>query len=241
MPPHLRRPRLLLSAGAVWIAMLTVLPASRADENVPTWADGWHITTQGPYGFTSGGAPGSFFFQSTPGTAFASPNGTRGFTDILAERSLGFGRELGLDNLQATVGARVAEPLITNGFTPAYDDRRYVGVGPRLGLEGSKKLSSSWSLDWQIGAAVLFGDRGASVGDGVTSLLPNYTGSSSSVVNIDGLLGLSYWFSTASKLMLGYRADAYLKGTGNFAVPTVANQSADRIDHGPMVRFSVEK
>ena len=41
--------------------------------------------------------------------------------------------------------------------------------------------------------------------------LPNYS-SSGSVVNVDGLLGLSYWFDTASKLTLGYRAD-YFKGS----------------------------
>ena len=43
------------------------------------------------------------------------------------------------------------------------------------------------------------------------AVLPNYA-SSGSVVNVDGLLGLSYWFDTASKLTLGYRAD-YFKGS----------------------------
>ena len=41
--------------------------------------------------------------------------------------------------------------------------------------------------------------------------------SSGSVVNVDGLLGLSYWFDTASKLTLGYRAD-YFKGSPAFNI-----------------------
>ena len=234
-------PRLLrLGAAAASVVLVIASPAVCAAENAPAWADGWRITTQSPYGFTSGAAPGSFFFRSTPGAAFTAPNGTRNFNDMLAARSLGFARDLGLDTMQATIGARMAEPLITNGFTPAYDDRRYSGIGPRVGLEGSRQLQPSLSLDWQFGAAMLFGNRGSDNAGTVTSVLP-YSASNSSVVNVDGLLGLSYWFNAASKLTVGYRADAYLKDSTNFAVPSSAKQSTDRIDHGPMVRFTIQK
>ena len=107
-----RLPR--LGAAAAFIVLVIASPAVRAAENAPASADGWRITTQGPYGFTSGAAPGSFFFRSTPGAAFTAPNGTRNFNDILAARSLGFARDLGLDTMQATLGARVAAPLIAN-------------------------------------------------------------------------------------------------------------------------------
>ncbi len=102
--------------------------------------------------------------------------------------------------------------LPRNGFTPAYDPRRYLGVGPRMGFEGNKALPSSWVVEWHVGAAVLFSDRTFDSNGGVAnSVLPNYA-SSGSVVNVDGLLGLSYWFDTASKLTLSYRAD-YFKGS----------------------------
>lgn len=239
MSPHLRTIR-LLGAGVLSITLLAAAPALAA-EQPNAWKDGWSISTQGPYGFNSGGAPGSFFFQGQPGTAFTPSNGTRGFTDILAARSLGFGRDLGLDSMKATFGARMAEPLVSNGLTPSFDDRRHVGVGPRLGLEGSKQLRSSWTVEWQVGAAMLFGDRSADVNGATASLLPSYAAGNGSVVNVDGLLGLSYWFNAASKLTLGYRADAYFKGSSSVAPGLPAAQSADRLDHGPMVRFTIQK
>ena len=69
-------------------------------------------------------------------------------------------------------------------------------------------------------------------------MLPSYA-NNSSVLNVDGLLGLSYWFSEASKLTVGYRAD-YLKGTpgvGAFG----STSSTGTVDHGPIIRFSIQK
>ena len=74
--------------------------------------------------------------------------------------------------------------------------------------------------------------------DVANAVLPNYA-SSGSVVNVDGLLGLSYWFDTASKLTLGYRAD-YFKGSPAWNLTGNAD-SADRVSHGPMIRFSIQK
>src|SRR5581483_1972607 len=201
-------------------------------------AGDWRVITQTPYGFSSGGAAGSYFFHP-PGAAFGAMNATRGFSDVLVGRNLGFARDLGLDSLQATFGARMADPLAGNGVAPAFDDRRYVGIGPRVGLEGSKKLPLSWSIDWQVGAAMLFGDRSADA-NGV-AVVPNYANANSSAVNVDGLLGLSYWFNAASKLTVGYRADAYLKNGGQLNAVAPAGQTGDRLDHGPLVRFTIQK
>lgn len=226
----------LLRAGILSaIAAVTALPA-RADDTQPAKQDRWQFSIQGPFGFSSGGAPGSFYFHATPGTAFESFNGTRGFVDYSMTHGLSLGRDLGIGNTQATFGVRVAEPLISNGFTPAFDDRRYTGSGPRLGLQGSSQLPASWSLDWQVGAAVLFGDK--SLAGDANPAIPNYAASTGSVLSVDGLLGLSYWFNSASKLTLGYRADAYFnKGTPalNYNTPS------QTIDHGPMIRFTIQK
>lgn len=235
VPRYLRTMQLLLGVGVVF-ASVCAAPA-RAEE--PQSADGWRIITQTPYGFTSGAAAGSYFFH-TPGPGFTGTNATRGFSDILIGRSLGFAHDLGLDSMHATFGARMADPVIGSGFAPAFD-RRTVGIGPRLGLEGSKKLQSSWTVDWQVGAAMLFGERTADVNGSTTSVLPNYTSTSSSTMNVDGLLGLSYWFNTASKLTLGYRADAYIKGGSSFSAGASATQNAERLDHGPLVRFTIQK
>ena len=224
-------------AGATAALVLLAAPL-HAEETDAEARKGWEFTIQSPYGFASGGAQGSYYFQTTPGTAFGSLNGTRGFTDLSIARNFGLGRELGIGNTQITAGVRTAEPLIANGFTPSLDPRRFVGSGPRLGLAGDKPLdsSSAWRVEWQVGAAMLFNDQ-ISANNTVVS---NYaTAPGGSLVNVDGLLGLSYFFNAASKLTVGYRADAYFKGSsGNSAglpPPT------DHIDHGPMVRFTIQK
>jgi hypothetical protein len=86
---------------------------------------------------------------------------------------------------------------------------------------------------------VLFNDRTTDVNGSAASVMPGYTSGNSSVLNVDGLLGLSYWFNAASKLTLGYRAD-YFKGS-SFSAALPATQNADRVDHGPMVRFTIQK
>jgi hypothetical protein len=199
------------------------------------------INIPGRSNWVSDGTPSPFYLQSAPSTPYV-PGSVRnpyGFADYSIGRTLGVGQELGLGNIQATLGVRMAEPVASNGFTPSFDPRRYLGVGPRLGLEGNQPLQSSWVVEWQVGAALLNGNRTFDPGAGIiNSSLPNFA-NSGSVVNVDGLLGLSYWFDSASKLTLGYHAD-YFKGSSAFNIGTAAD-NANRIDHGPMVRFSIQK
>jgi hypothetical protein len=180
--------------------------------------------------------------QSPPAAPYVSGSARDpfGYADYSIGRTLGLARDYGLGNIQATLGVRAAEPLASTGFTPALDPRRYLGVGPRVGFEGNKPLQSSWVVEWQVGAAVLFGDRTFDTNGAVVNpVLPSYS-NGGSVVNVDGLLGLSYWFDTASKLTLGYRAD-YFKGSQAFNVTGTAAENADRVSHGPMIRFSIQK
>ena len=221
--------------------LVAALPAHAQDLTAPTRDTAPRLSVQTPYGLSSGGAQGSYYFQTTPGTAFNSYNATRGFTDLSVAQPLGIGRELGIGNVSATLGARVADPLIANGFTPPTTIAA-ISVSARVSaLQGNAPVGSSWNVEWQVGASMLFGN---STADGGATYNPvtSYAGSQSgSVVNVDGLLGLSHWFDAASKLTLGYRADAHFKNTQNqnFGVPPA--QNADRIDHGPMVRFTVQK
>jgi hypothetical protein len=229
-------------AGLLAAALLAAASPSRAqDLTAPQRDTAPRLSVQTPYGFNSGGARGSYYFQTTPGTAFNSINATRGFTDLSIAQPLGFARELGIGSVSATLGARVADPLIANGFTPSFEDRRYLGVGPRIGLQGNAPVSSSWNVEWQVGASVLFGNSTADGGAAYNPVMPYSGTQSGSVVNVDGLLGLTHWFDAASKLTLGYRADAHFKNSqnANFGVPPA--QNADRIDHGPVVRFTIQK
>jgi len=233
----------MLGTGLLASALLAAASPLRAQETAPAKRDtAPRLSVQTPYAFSSGGSPGSYYFQTTPGTAFSATNATRGFTDLTVAQPLGFVRELGIGTISATLGARVAEPLIANGFTPAIDDRRYAGAGPRIGLQGSAPVNSSWNLEWQVGAAMLY-SSGAVGGSTAANSITQYSGSQTgSVVNVDGLLGLTHWFDAASKLTLGYRADAYLNNSQQLNLGGVPPpQNADRIDHGPLVRFTIQK
>jgi len=227
------------------LLLLAALPARAEDvvtEPQSGSQDRWHISVQTPYGLTSGGSQGSYYFQATPGTAFSAYNGTRGFTDLSIAQPLGFVRELGIGKVEATFGARVAEPLITNGFTPSIDSRRYLGVGPRVGLQGNAPVNSAWAVEWQVGASMLYGNTTSDGTNTNNPLAPYSASQGGSVVNVDGLLGLSHWFDAASKLTVGYRADAHLKDTTSSGLGgTPAPQNPDRVDHGPVVRFTIQK
>ena len=224
------------------VFLLAAPSVGRAGEPSPVWKDGWTINIPGQSNWVSDGTPSPFYLQSTASTPYApgSVKNPYGFADYSIGRMLGIGQQLGLGNMQATLGARVAEPLASNGFTPSFDPRRYLGSGPRVGLEGNQTLQSSWVAEWHVGAALLSGNRTFDTGGAViNSPLPNFA-NTGSVVNVDGLLGLSYWFDSASKLTLGYRAD-YFKGSPAFNIGTAAADNANRVVHGPMVRFSIQK
>ena len=232
--------RVLMAAVVLSGAVLAVPSGARAAESSPVWKDGWTLNVPGQSNWISKGTPSPFNSQSAPSAPYAPGSTTDpyGFADYSIGRTLGLARDYGLGNVQATFGMRVAEPLATNGFTPSFDPRRYTGAGPRVGLEGNKPLESSWVVEWHVGAALLSGNRTFdSTGGAANALLPNYA-SSGSVLNVDGLLGLSYWFDTASKLTLGYRAD-YFKGSTAW---NVNGAGADNgVNHGPMIRFSIQK
>ena len=233
--------RALITAVVGFVVLLAAPLGALAGEPSPVWKDGWTINIPGQSNWVSDATPSPFNLQSAPSTPYVpgSVKNPYGFADYSIGRTLGVGQELGLGNMQATLGVRMAEPLASNGFTPSFDPRRYLGVGPRLGLEGNQPLQSSWVVEWQVGAALLNGNRTFDAGGGViNSALPNFA-NSGSVVNVDGLLGLSYWFDSASKLTLGYHAD-YFKGSSAFNIGTSAD-NANRVDHGPMVRFSIQK
>lgn len=234
--------RVLVAAIVGSVVLLAAPPGARAAEPSPVWKDGWTINVPGGSNWVADGTPSPFYLQSMAATPYVpgSVKNPYGFADYSIGRTLGFGRDYGLGNIQATFGVRMAEPLAATGFTPAFDPRRYLGVGPRLGLEGNKPLQSSWVVEWQVGAALLQGDRTFDIGGGVVnSVLPNFA-NAGSVVNVDGLLGLSYWFDSASKLTLGYRAD-YFKGSPAVNITGAAADNTSRVDHGPMVRFSIQK
>jgi Legionella pneumophila major outer membrane protein precursor len=129
------------------------------------------------------------------------------------------------------------------GLFSFQQDSRFVGGGPRVGLEGTMPLGGAWAFDWLGGVAVLFGSR---------SLNVNTTGSASTfginalgasddavVFNLDAQVGLSYWVTPNVKLTGSYRFDGYWGALKTIdANGLVANQ--DRFFFGPMLRLTVK-
>ena len=165
------------------LALLAAPSGLRAAEPSPVWKDGWTINTPGHSNWVSDGTPSLVRLRRAPPSTAYTPGLAKdpyGFADYSLGHTLRFGNDYGLGNMQATLGVRMAEPLASNGFTPSFDPRRYMGVGPRLGLEGNSPLPSSWVVEWKVGASVLYTDRGFDRQRGVVNpALPNFANTGS--------------------------------------------------------------
>jgi hypothetical protein len=228
-------------AAMTWsVALLAALPVARAAEPSSVWKDGWTINTPTGSNWLADGSASAFRYLGAPSASYTPGLATDpyAFADYSLGHTLRFGHDYGLGNMQMTLGVRAAQPLASSGEAiTAYDPRRYAGIGPRIGFEGNNTLKPSWVVDWKVGASVLSGDRSFETAI-ANPLVPGQTGGSA--LNVDGLLGLSYWFGSASKLTLGYRAD-YFKTSPAFNLTGAAADNADRINHGPLLRFSIQK
>ena len=189
---------------------------------------------------------------------------------------LGVGRDFGLGsgNVQTTLGARVAEIISTASgagnlqaclsggppgpfcTTPAsggfsFQSRsQFLGIGPRLGVDGSQPLAGSWVFDYLGGVAVLFGNRTLNATQTVsatTTAFPFTTLSSITVLNssstvgifnLDAQAGISYWLTPNFKVTASYRFDGYW-GALTIIEPTGAPGQQDRFYYGPMLRGTV--
>jgi hypothetical protein len=185
----------------------------------------------------------------------------------LVDFAVGRDYAIGNSKTQAKLGIRIAE-LRSNswaggllsgcevgpcpGFTPvsgavSFQSRsRFLGVGPRIGVDSSSPLGPSWTFDYMAGVAVLFGDRTLNAtenssltdpfGDRVAANQPvtlNQSGTAA-VLNIDAQAGISYWYTPNLKLTAGYRFDGYFGALKVIDVGGIVNQ--DRLYHGPMFR-----
>src|SRR5260221_2545169 len=175
----LKAMRVLIAAIVGSVVLLAAPPGARAGEPPPVWKDGWTINIPGQSNWVSDGTPSPFYLQSTPSTPYVpgSVKNPYRFADHSIGRTQSVVQELGLGNMQTTLGVRMAEPLASNGFTPSFDPRRYLGVGPRVGLAGNQPLQSSWVVEWQVGAALLNGNRTFDTGGVINSPLPNFANS----------------------------------------------------------------
>jgi hypothetical protein len=222
-------------------------------------------------------SPPGFVFASRTTTAFATGTGSADIKQHhwLVDFAAGRDFQLGSGQVQAKLGIRVADiySKITGSGTVSGSDTtppavgspitgvfsftsrsRFLGIGPRVGIEGAIPLSGAWSLDYLGGMAVLFGKRSydsssvitltlnpGSPGGGGSGTLTTATSISDTgaIFNLDGQAGVSYWFNPNFKMTASYRFDGYWNAlkTVNTA-GTIVNENV--FYYGPMLRATMK-
>ena len=211
------------------------------------------------------------------GTNSADRKETNWVADFMVGRDIGLG--LGNSQIKAglrvaqirgkTEGSARWDTLATTSGSPTIDGgggggavvashvtanyqqtNRFLGIGPRVALEGNAPIAGPWSIDYMGGVAALYAHR--TVDQTVTTSLtgpfppvclagcPVAVSSSSDgfVFNPDAMIGLSYAFTRNTRLSLNYRVDAYFNA---LRVVDSANNTTNvnRIYHGPNLRLTV--
>ena len=218
-------------------------------------------------------SPPGFVFTTRTTSVFASGAGTAEIKDQhwLVDFAVGREFQLGSGQVQAKFGVRIADIRVkingsgaVSGSTSSFgfgspitdifsfiQRSRFLGVGPRIGVDGSVPLNGGWTFDYLGGVAVLFGDRkldststlslviDPGPGQGTGSLTTTLSNSDfGAVFNLDAQAGLSYWFTKNFKMTATYRFDGYwgVLRTVNTAGAIV---NEDRFYHGPMLRATL--
>jgi hypothetical protein len=212
-------------------------------------------------------------FFHTPAVLVATGTDTIKEDHWLVDFAIGRDFALGSGNIQAKLGVRVAEitsstsalgaltgcsPSLATCYTPvsgsfSFQSRsRFLGVGPRLGVDGSQPLGGSWAFDYLGGVAVLFGDRSFNATQSTSSLatpggffhyLPLTaaalaTCTDVAVFNLDAQAGISYWLTRNFKLTASYRFDGYWNAL-TVIEPNGSLGNQSRFYYGPMLRATV--
>ena len=241
----------------------------------------WHVSGQLRYGqgstLESSSAISNAFASAGGGPLVVveslsdSERVTHKETHWLADLALG--RDVlgsGVDNMQLKFGLRLAELRASTrmvnslnqtivGFSIGDDaigqqETKFLGAGPRFGVEGAASLGRGWTFDYLGDVAVLMGtqryqisqtfENVSPVPPGFPTPMPSFNASQKFAVvfNTDIQVGVSYWLSPAAKISLSYRLDAYfnaLLGLDIMNDPTKL-QRLDRYTHGPRLAVSAQ-
>lgn len=158
-------------------------------------------------------------------------------------------------NRAVVISGITTSSLSATTTTNLTQEARFLGAGPRIGVEGSVPFAGKWSFDYLGDAAVLFGtQRYSQVQNGSTVVVPTILGASpltlfpslderfATVFNGDLQFGFSYWFTPNVKMSASYRLDAYLNVlTGLSPTNDVSKlQTVDRFIHGPRLGITAQ-
>jgi hypothetical protein len=227
------------------------------------------------YGISAGGAPPATL--SLADAESVSHRETHWLADLALGRDV-IGSDA--DAMQFKFGVRVAELRAntnsrasggetgTNVGAPLFNfliaadtnisqELKFLGAGPRFGVEGSVPMARGWSFDYLGDVAALFGTqsfyRRSSTDNVVIVPVPanpslfevpppvvSTAQKFATVLNADIQVGVSYWLSQNMKATLSYRLDAYFNA---FAGVDAKNDpknlvQINRYIHGPRLALT---
>jgi len=219
----------------------------------------------------------SFHFATRTTTANVAGAGSADLKQHhwLVDFAVGRDFQLGSGRAQAKLGVRVADiysKINGNGTLSGCDTTlpcgfaspitgvfsfssrsKFLGIGPRAGIDGGIPLGGPWSLDYLGGVAVLFGNRsydsssvmtltlnpGVAGGGGSGTLSTAVSSSDTAAVfNLDGQLGISYLFNPNFKMTASYRFDGYWNALKTVnSTGAIVNENV--FYYGPMLRATM--
>jgi hypothetical protein len=222
----------------------------------------WHVSAQFRYGKSvERNSPTSGYFTGAGiGTAFVVGNLNHKESHAVADFAVGHDIGIGTGQAQLKFGVRVvdlsAKSTATGTIITAVPsgicntvpgcaggvisfESRFVGAGPRGSIEGSQPIMGPLAVEYMGGVAYLYGTRSFNVTASAPGLGSTAFGTSdvTGIFNADASLGLSYAFSKAAKVTLGYRYDGYW-GAMKMLDSNLNMVNNDRAYYGPFLRFT---
>jgi Legionella pneumophila major outer membrane protein precursor len=243
----------------------------------------WHVSFDMRYGQSRASTSLSASSGPSASTATSLANESLGLREDHTVADLMFGREipvlgpggqlqfgirladLGADIKQnaslSTCSPSSCSPAISSALLSSDERSSFLGVGPRVALEGSVPLANSgWAIEYLGGAAALIGTRqlntsgnvnctssasacvstgpGSAFGVTLTNgLFSTQISDLTPVFNADASIALSYAFSPGSVFSVGFRFDGYWDA---LKTVTSAGQltNVDRLYYGPFARYT---
>jgi hypothetical protein len=228
-----------------------------------------------PFSLTNSSLTLTNSVSGLPHTALVSATGSGTLNNEshwLVDLAVGRDFGLGSGNIQAQLGVRVAEiastasgagalqgclfpalPCATpvTGNVSFQSRSQFLGVGPRLGVDGSQPLGGSWAFEYLGGVAVLFGNRSLTASQTAfattasppfpaqTSVTALSSSSLAGILNLDAQAGISYWLTHNFKLTASYRFDGYFNAL-TIIEPNGSVGQQDRFYFGPMLRGTIQ-
>jgi hypothetical protein len=176
---------------------------------------------------------------------------------------LEIGRDVGLgamgdgSNLRLFAGVRFAHLKGKGSVSSSFDfffgpsgssdidvDRKFTGIGPRIGFDAVMPLSDQFSFDLGAAGALLFGKQKFEASGsydsnfGAGGDIDEKRSKNVVVPNLEADAALSWRMTDEAKFSLGYRVDSYFDVFDNGGVFD-SRDEGDRIIHGPFIKLTI--